>query len=731
MLKPRTLGLCALLLGGAVAVLWLAPRDARRDAVAIGEPSAAAARASSATPLDDLRSAARTETEIDASDEANARVVASPTFDPLASATLAVRVVSRADASPLADVRLRVRRSGAAFPSAVDVDAFAATDADGRAQFEVASGVAVSLSPMDFAAGVEPAVQDVAPLAPNERREVVLELDEVAVHGVVVRCDGSAPVAGAHVRLCAPNREMLGPRELVLREVAADADGRFSLRYVPAGEPYLRVGAPKLGSARADLARLRTSREQPLVVCLEPSATLRIEVRDARGAPLVARVTATRAPAAQSRVSLAVAPDFADTAGTERETNSDGRCELEVPANVLLHVRASRNGVAYRSSDRSLALRPGETRELAWTFGDECRIEGRVVDAQDRPCASCFVMLQRRGSERPYVLRFGPSNAAWTRTDDDGRFEFEDILAAAWWIGAWSSRDSRDPAIGLPVAVDVTHTDRVRSVLVRVEPGAFIAGRVLDPSGAPVEGVVVRADGESQTCWDEARSDARGDFRVGPLLPGRYQMRARANDAARPREFVQPSTALAQAAADSSVVTVDAGASDVELSLREPHELRGEVRDARGAPCAAVVLVISRESGAEIHRVDATDGRFRATRLPAGTYDVVASTSDARVGTASAVRIGEAASEISLRVEPGAVLRVHCEAPRKGGWCTVSRGSEIVAAGDLATNGELVCIVPAGAWIVRLDGESEIAPLERHVELQAGARAFVEFGIER
>ncbi|MFN0244440.1 MAG: carboxypeptidase regulatory-like domain-containing protein [Planctomycetota bacterium] len=732
-MTKRTLGLCVLALGAVVtlvAILARAPRSTPSPARGpIDEAPVASERATLAEPEASRRG------------DVDARVVAttSPPFE-FSSATgaLGARVVSSIDGEPLAHARLQLTASRPA-PESEAHDAregfvrFAYTDVSGRAEFPLEPGLSGELSVVEPWTDAPLASRAVEPLMPGERRELVFELDEGRTFGRVVRCDGATPVAGARVRALTtngePRRFEQDPPEYELGATATDLDGRFVLRHSIASAPFLRIEAAGLGSVRATLSRSRGTDSMPLAFCLDATATLRARAVDTHGMPLVARIEAVaQSSRAQSRLELASEPDLVDSLTCQ--TNADGTCELTgMPANLLVRVRASWRGEASRSADRYLALKPGEVRELRWTFGSGCHIEGRVLDADGLPIESRAVILQPRASQHAHVLHGNFGTGTLASTDADGRFAFEQIPAGAWWIGVAPTRGAEE-MIALPEPIDVALDDRTRSVDLRLERGFFISGRVLDPFGEPVDQRMIEADSESGRCSAIARSDEQGNWRVGPLLAGRYRL---SSVRRWPSMGERDDRSTEKSFAAAEPITISAGTSDVVLRLRTPGRILGDVSDARtGVACDASVMIVG-PNASSTERVTTREGRFEIPLLAPGVYDIVASTADMRTGRVSAVRVteGDAPPEISIEVEPGAVLRVHSEAPREGGWCTVLRGNEIVASGELPANQEYVCIVPPGTLTVRLEDASEPKPLEQSLDVRAGAQAFVHFSAER
>ncbi len=101
----------------------------------------------------------------------------------------------------------------------------------------------------------------------------------------------------------------------------------------------------------------------------------------------------------------------------------------------------------------------------------------------------------------------------------------------------------------------------VAGVVVRLEPGLAIAGRVLDPDGAPLAGAAVEAEGPSgaEEAWAESGAD--GGFVMEGLRPGRsYRLSASSIQAGlAPLEPTPP---------------VEAGATGVEVRTAKGHSLR-------------------------------------------------------------------------------------------------------------------------------------------------------------
>lgn len=158
-------------------------------------------------------------------------------------------------------------------------------------------------------------------------------------------------------------------------------------------------------------------------------------------------------------------------------------------------------------------------------------------------------------------------------------------------LTVWYARGSMGETLNVrPTTVEVT--DASAEVVITLEPGLEIRGRVVDAKEQGVEGVAIRCD------MGSAITDPSGVFRLRGLGEGEITLNVTA-----PRRFAPPPAVRATPGQSELVIHVKTGAS-----------IAGKVLGPDGAPRSNVNVQVM--SGSRGYAQAAADGTFRIEGLP-------------------------------------------------------------------------------------------------------------------
>ena len=736
LMAPRAgvaLGVCALLAAFGVLTLWV--RNREEPTAATPAPAASVEvppRADGVLALPSGEAAERERIEDGRGAVASSANPAGRSLESTRNeALLRVRVLAQGSEQPMAGVRVLLQdqdfhRERKSSPR-LNVDRARArpgeaprTGEDGWVEFLVPEGKRWSVLAMDKEGAWlhSPMLTWTPVLAHGETHELVLRIappEELVFFGRVVAAEDRAPLAGAEVALDSPSgeqaRALTGP------------DGIFQLR----GRGFARAQADGFAPAIFHLSGGHERAADAFEVLLQRAAGLVARVRDRSGTPIPgARVTLRTSQVHMilpetlhlfGRLELPVHPSWT------KKTDGDGRCSIEdlppsVPLALELHVEGSPPPAASH-----LVLEAGEVRELDLVAGGGIELRGQLVDQREDPVTHQRVVLAR--PEPPFefqvLMKAGTRAVAEAMTDGQGWFTMPDVSPGSWLIGPapaplfdgstrGEERGEAERVVPLAVPIEVG-TRSPHEVLLRVDRGVYIRGRVVDSKGDSTNGSVRAVPDPKSFLKAAFTADVvRGSFSLGPLPSGHFHV-----------------TAVGGVFdAKSDTVLVEAGQEDVRLRLGVGGRVEGQVVDAgTGAPRAASVSISPAGEVGMIVSPFKTAG-FRFEGLSPGTYALFARDGDA-VGWLAGVDLGPGEERTGLRVplERGAGLRVWNRSPRWGSFQVRFDGYWIDARGvDAGSVAGLV--LPPGRAEIRLDhGESE-----RTVALDLAAGVVQELSFE-
>ena len=450
-------------------------------------------------------------------------------------------------------------------------------------------------------------------LEPGEDRLLDLELLRgVAVSGTVLDPDGE-PLAGAEVS-AGGGQPWFGGRGG--REAETDAEGRFALVAVQPGELTLEASLDGWLDGESDeLDTVDGDELEGVVIVLDRGLAIAGEVRYADGRPAVgARVQV------QSRRRgnpFGGPPGFGgsgmQTAG-RADAGEGGRFSVTGLTEGAFTVRAAVEDEALGARRAVLQGVRAGTTDLVLELAAPAALVGRVVDDLGEPIAAFDLAVDSTDAGGPRERQ--------SFEDADGGFAF---LGAG--PGEWTVEARAEGHVQLDEALVVLPREApLELVLPR---RASLAGRVVDPLGAPVAGaeVLVQDGRANPNPWMGGRgprteTDADGRFELEDLVPGSLGLTARSEDWADSEE-------LALELAPGEV------REDVVLELREGGRIVGRVSTPEGDPSPDRRVTWGSNAmgfgSRDETRTDAA-GEFRFEHVTPGEWAVTAAPSFAEMG---------------------------------------------------------------------------------------------------
>ena len=470
-------------------------------------------------------------------------------------------------------------------------------------------------------------------------------LPPAAIEGAVEDPAGQ-PISGAVVVLSRATRDWL-TASLPAGLAVSDRDGRFRFEDARPGEHLVSASAPGFVATFSPTFALRARERKQVPLTLSPGGELlQGRVLDEGGGPIPgARVTA--------RITLS-GGGLGDGPARLVQTLADGEGRYRLALSPREYtVRAEADG--YAPLETTAAVTRPLQQDLR--LHPAALASGRVV-ARDtgQPLAGAEVRVD------PVDPREGLGARA-TRTDDEGRFTFDDLSATQYRLNA-----RQGTMLGEGPVLDLIAAARVDGVEVALDRGAAVAGRLIyaEPSEGSAPPAKLRAEASSAAphaigeggrgvagvavtlAATTAISGADGSFRVEGVSPGRHRLRV-----ATSRE--------GWTGVDKELTVGPGGLNRVEVTLSRGGLLTGRVLKADGTPAPGAQLRADPDGGRgllmPITAESGGDGTFRIAGLPDGTatvqaWDPVFGVARQEVGPFS----GASQQQVDLRLGPAASI---------------------------------------------------------------------------
>lgn len=418
------------------------------------------------------------------------------------------------------------------------------------------------------------------------------------VTGRVTGPDGR-PVAGAEIYIG------FSPHAFNRINAISGDDGRFEFEAVDSGDQTLVTQRRGLSPDHRVLKIAAGAALVEVDVQLAPAHFVAGLVVDEGGAPAKdVRVSILVRDAAQ----LHGRGEYIDANGS---TAADGSFRVEgLPAGkVTIELYAS--AIVRKEEEVDV-----DRDDLRLVVQRAAHLAGRVIDDATGEPATAFVVR---------IVRYGGGIAAtWVRegkrfADSQGRWDTagEQMPPGSTWgveVTAPGYAAGRD--LEVVAALEPKHEDCV----IRLQRGGNVAGRVLDPSGAPLADATVtwmdtdetvQRDPSEPHGWLRTRTDAGGSFELRDVPAG--ETRLAIDSLVGPRQIDGPFSLVRGERVDR-VIQVGTGT-----------RLHGGVVDASGTPgeSGKLELVPRDRSGSQSREVDlGADGRFEFTKLPAAEFEL-------------------------------------------------------------------------------------------------------------
>lgn len=516
-----------------------------------------------------------------------------------------------------------------------------------------------------FARGHAPAL--LTSLGDEEGARVSVRLVLLGPGGEVtgrVRGPAGEPVADAQVlvgseeqefrRVFVPGEGELAGTVAPARLVRTDTEGRFQALGVPPGRVPLAVRAEGYAVSRSEIV-LDASGPAAVEVMLEREARVRGRVLDEHGAPVP-----------NAWLGLRGRHGVLDPTCTSA---ADGAYVLAglAPGQNTLHARKSGGG----SAQATFELGEGEERGWDAVVGLGLTLAGLVLDEGGAPLAGWNIDVA--GELRSENPSYGSA-----RTDAEGRFLVKSLADGPYRL---TLEAPRSPFAVLELGgLRAGGAECVIRVPTDRRPSVRVRGTVADTGGVVPENLALELAGSNIGLPCEV--DATGRFELGPLVPGSYVLRVRAQGHV--EHVLGPHRLAPEEIWDLGRVVLEPAGSLVVRALRP-----------EGAALAAWFRVrrVGDDGSFDLGPVEAEGGSWRRAALAPGRYALeVAGNGVASARVPFELRAGEE-RVLDIPLRAGLVREIRVQTSAELGVTRVPL-RVLDAAGELVVEEELYPLAP-------------------------------------
>ncbi len=472
--------------------------------------------------------------------------------------------------------------------------------------------------------GYQPSKFRFVPAGPGEHHiDLKLRHEGFRVQGRVRLPDGS-PATSASVHFAIDGRTPSVNRDGVWimpqpsLQATCDAQGEFHLDTVPPGTHPVIARVDGFGAAITTVEVLAHN-PQRIELQLQVGAQLRGQIVDSRNTA----IAGVRVRVSQSRTNrLGFDHAIAEVLTRTTLTDTNGQFLLSGITPGQLVVTA--NHPQYLKSSAKLEFAAGQTQHWNHALAPSQALHGILRDAEGRPLSEWLVAAIPSGSTNKKQGTRTNSNASGGFRLNGLRKSDHEIIVAPKPAGdlalPWMTVHKQLPGAR---AIDI-------QLPYSLEDAAEIRGLVLDDTGRPAQGAEVRIRGIDWLGGAIVLSQADGSFRIGPLMPGGYEIsyaHAKYGKTSLGTHYVK------------TVESLDLGA----LQFSPKGQVQVDLAPNFDGPLGTIEMYFTQIDGPNGSGVY-NYSRDRETKLPAGTYRIHLSGSHI-LATAETVHIEANTSE--------------------------------------------------------------------------------------